>query len=61
MRAETCAGCPHLAGGVCGLKAKRVAEIRGCSRSPAGRKFFRARSGVEAIRVKMNQKKETEA
>ena len=60
MRAEACKGCPQLDGARCVLKGKPLAKIRGCSRCPAGRRFFRSKSGAEAFRVNVLGKRKTE-
>ena len=53
MRAEACQGCQDLraSDNVCLRKGVPVSKIRGCSRCPAGRRFFRSKSGAEAFRV----------
>ncbi len=56
MRAESCEGCQYLqskTGYHCLRHNKHIARIRGCSISPSGKKFFRAKSGAEAIRMKL--------
>ena len=56
MRAEDCAACPWRVEDRCSRKDRECAKVKGCSRSPQGRKFFRARSGAEAFRMKLKPK-----
>lgn len=58
MRSEQCANCPHLrpSDEVCERKGVPISQIKGCSLSPSGKKFFRARHGKEAIRLRMSDK-----
>ena len=52
MRAEACKGCEHLdPSGFCRKKSAALRRIKGCSQGPAGRRFFRSKSGAEAFRV----------
>lgn len=52
MRLSSCENCPFLyKKTVCSLKNKEIAKINACSRSVNGRKYFRAKNGVEAYRL----------
>lgn len=57
MKLETCAGCQHFNYDTCELRGAPISKIRGCSKSPSGRKFFRSRSGKEAYRLNVLGKK----
>lgn len=57
MRLENCQSCPHLSGADCMHHKKPIARIKGCSMCPGGRIFFRSRSGKEAFRLNVLNKK----
>ena len=61
MRAEVCGKCPFSNDEMCMRLGKKLAKVRGCSMSPGGRMFFRARSGAEAFRMNLKTKKEEKA
>ena len=50
MRREVCQSCEYLTGDLCGRDGRPIRRIRGCSRSPSGKIFLRAKSGREAYR-----------
>lgn len=51
MRLSQCEKCPHLSGEVCLRNGRPISRLNGCSRSPSGRMFFRAKSGEEFYRL----------
>ena len=57
MRIETCNLCPHLSAGICEHRQKPISKIKGCSICPSGRKFFKARQGKEAVRLRIANRK----
>ena len=60
MRSEQCEKCEHYraeigaVAAICSRSGKPVSKIRGCALCPSGRKFFKARSGKEAIRLRIS-------
>jgi len=57
MQVSQCEKCPHRCVALCVRVGMPITKIKGCSLSPAGRKFFKARSGKEFIRLKLSDQK----
>jgi len=57
MQVSQCEKCPHRCVALCVRVGVPIAKIKGCSLSPAGKKFFKARNPKEAIRLRISDRK----